>query len=316
MSSDKQLRFRQDGTFKIVQFTDVHHHSEDENDLPTFEVMKEVLAKETPDLVVFTGDLISSHNNPHAKAAFLEVTAVAQEAGIPYAYVLGNHDSESDVPREEMFALRTDEPLCLSEPGPADISGVGNYVLKLQGANGGDTEAVLYFLDSGDYAPEHIGGYDWIKRDQIAWYVRESSALTRENGGKPLPALAFFHIPLPEYNDVWDSRTCYGYKYEGVCCPPINTGFFSALVEMGDVMGTFVGHDHVNDYDGELHGIRLCYGRATGYNTYGREGFPRGARVIQLREGQRGFQSWLRLADGTVVEQQVEHTPAGRVLSE
>jgi hypothetical protein len=64
---------------------------------------------------------------------------------------------------------------------------------------------------------------------------------------------------------------------------------------MGDVMGTFAGHDHLNDYIGELHGIRLGYGRATGYNTYGKEGFPRGARVIQLFEGERRFDTWIRL---------------------
>ncbi len=40
-------------------------------------------------------------------------------------------------------------------------------------------------------------------------------------------------------------------------------------------MGTFVGHDHVNDFVGDLYGIRLCYGRATGFNTYGRQGFTR-----------------------------------------
>lgn len=78
---------------------------------------------------------------------------------------------------------------------------------------------------------------------------------------------------------------------------------------MKDVRGTFVGHDHINDYWGELHGIRLCYGRATGYNTYGKEGFPRGARIIQLTEGEADFQTWLRLDDGSVVVNQPEHLP-------
>src|SRR6478609_8930535 len=78
MSTDKQLHFRQDGTFKIVQFTDVHHTSDGSNSSPTFELMEEVLAKETPDLVVFTGDLIASHGDPSPKDAIQEVTAVAQ----------------------------------------------------------------------------------------------------------------------------------------------------------------------------------------------------------------------------------------------
>jgi hypothetical protein len=78
---------------------------------------------------------------------------------------------------------------------------------------------------------------------------------------------------------------------------------------MGGVMGTFAGHDHINDYWGELHGIKLCYGRATGYNTYGKEGFPRGVRIIRLWQGEYSFETWLRLEDGSVISQQPEHLP-------
>ena len=80
--------------------------------------------------------------------------------------------------------------------------------------------------------------------------------------------------------------------------PALNSGFFAALVEAGDVMGAFCGHDHVNDYEGELFGVRLAYGRATGFAEYGREGFPRGARVIRLYEGRRRFDTWVRLEGG------------------
>ena len=74
-------------------------------------------------------------------------------------------------------------------------------------------------------------------------------------------------------------------------------------MKRGDVVGTFVGHDHINDYWGELFGIRLCYGRASGYNTYGKEGFNHGARVIRLTKGERQFESWLRLDDGSIDRQ-------------
>ena len=84
---------------------------------------------------------------------------------------------------------------------------------------------------------------------------------------------------------------------------------------MGDVMGTFVGHEHVNDYEGELHGIRLCYGRSTGYNAYGRKAFLRGARVIQLVKDQREFQTWLRLSDGSQVIQELGNKPLERQLT-
>ena len=173
------------------------------------------------------------------------------------------------------------------------------------------------FIDSNSYANAERTIYAPIADDQIAWYLEQSRTLReRYESGARLPALAFFHIPLPEYDQVWDSEPCHGSKYESVCCPQINSGFFAALVESGDVMGCFVGHDHINDYEGELSGIRLCYGRGTGDACYGRKGFQRGARVIRLREGERRFATWVRLADGTAITDPVQHSPAGRVLSD
>lgn len=111
---------------------------------------------------------------------------------------------------------------------------------------------------------------------------------------------------------MWDYHPCHGVKYEPVCGPVINTGLFAALVDAGDVMSVFVGHEHVNDFHGELLGIRMGYGRGTGYGTYGREGFPRGARVFRLHEGERHFDTWLRLDDGSVITVQPLHEPRGR----
>lgn len=48
------------------------------------------------------------------------------------------------------------------------------------------------------------------------------------------------------------------------------------------------GHDHMNDFIGEYNGVRLAYGRKTGYGSTGPlPGVTRGARVIQLQAGLR-----------------------------
>ncbi len=44
-------------------------------------------------------------------------------------------------------------------------------------------------------------------------------------------------------------------------------------------------------------GIQLAYGRCTGFSSYGKEGFPRGARLIRLTAGQRGFETKVILDD-------------------
>lgn len=335
------MKFRNDGTFTIVQFADVHNSGGTPDDLRSLALMEQVLRLEAPDLVVYTGDQIRLGPDPLAQ--FRQVTGISEQAGIPYAFVFGNHDSRS-VARRELMEMEVDRPLCMAEAGPERVSGIGNYTLTVlesdaaagrrtltAGKTGGDLlpapaadesaavasesfrrgAANLYFFDSECNAPEGAarnGRNEWIGRDKAEWLAETSKELEIRHGAK-LPALAFFHIPLPEYDEVWNTRPCYGHRLAEVRCPKLNTGVFAAMVESRDIMGTFVGHDHSNDYWGELAGIRLCYGRTTGFNGSVREGHSRGARIIRLFEGKRCFVSWLRLEDGSAVLSQLEHLP-------
>ncbi|MCD9023561.1 metallophosphoesterase family protein [Cohnella silvisoli] len=296
------LKFREDGTFTIVQFTDMHFgdgkEEERQSDGQTAALVEKIIAFEKPDLVVLTGDMIWSHGVADPKASFRRSIAPVVAAQVPWAAVFGNHDAEDGVTREELLDIQQEDEKCLSAAGPADINGVGNFVLKVKDADGSEAAAALYFLDSGINAPEAIGGYAWIHPDQIHWYTQQSRRLAEQSGG-PLPALAFFHIPVPEYEAAWNGERVTGTKEENVECSKINTGLFGAMIQMGDVMGTFVGHDHDNDYCGTVHGIRLCYGRVSGYNCYGK--LQRGARVIRIYEGKREFDTWIVMEDGGVV---------------
>ncbi|MGH2389449.1 MAG: metallophosphoesterase family protein [Chloroflexota bacterium] len=312
MGNHHQLRFRADETFTVVQFTDIHWTTGGDADLKSRTLMQSIIEAEQPDLIILTGDLISAAACDDPLRAVRDVVSVVEGSRVPWAVVLGNHDSEANVSREALMDALIEHECCVAGRSASGVTGVGNYYLAVLDAHRAPA-AVLYFLDAGNESPlAQVGGYDWIRLDQIQWYVAQSRAITTRNDDRSVPALAFFHIPLPEYRDVWNESVCYGHKFEDVCCPRLNSGLFTAMVEMGDVVGTFVGHDHVNDYWGMHHGIRLCYGRATGYNTYGREGFPRGARIIQLRRGTRRFTSWLRLDAGSVVREQPAHQPTGQ----
>lgn len=308
MNAQLSLSYREDGSFKIVQFTDLHWGDDNANDRRTRALMDRVIERERPDLVVVTGDLIEAATCSDPRRSIRQAVAAMEEAGTPWAAVFGNHDAEAGVRREELFDELAGLKHGLMQRGPEEVTGVGNYVLRIAGGDG-RTDRTLFFLDSGDYSPLSIGGYAAIARDQIDWFVRESAVLSAENEGWPVPALAFFHIPLPEYREVWERHECRGHKFEEVCCSLLNTGMFAAMAEAGNVAGTFVGHDHANDYAGELHGIRLCYGRKTGYNNYSKKGFPNGARVILLREGECGFRTWLRLDNGETVTEAPLHRP-------
>lgn len=93
------------------------------------------------------------------------------------------------------------------------------------------------------------------------------------------PGLAYFHIPLPEYAS-FDPSNFTGVKQEGISSPSVNSGFFTTLVEAGDVKAVFTGHDHVNDFCGKLTDIQLCYAGGFGYHAYGKAGWSRRARVV------------------------------------
>jgi hypothetical protein len=293
------LRFRQDGSFTIVQLTDVHWTDGTDVDQRSRALIEGVLDAEGPDLVALTGDLIEGAACGDPAEALRQVTAPIEVRGIPWTLAFGNHDDEGGLSRVELLHVAQELQGCLTERGPADVTGVGNHVLRVLSGRDDSLAAALYFLDSGGVSRLGVGDYAWLARDQIEWYARTARMLAEEHSRDRAalgerPALAFLHIPLPEFEHVWSTGSCQGERNEPVCCPTLNSGFFAALVEAGDVMGVFAGHDHLNDFDGILCGIALAYGRQSGYASYGRDDFPRGARVIRLSEGARRFESWIR----------------------
>ncbi|MGG1516508.1 metallophosphoesterase family protein [Paenibacillus oryzisoli] len=312
---NKKLQFRSDRSFTIVQFTDLHWKTGSELDMKTRELMEAVLLEEKPDLVVLTGDVIQSGRcEGRALEAFADVGKVIEEHGIPWGAVYGNHDAEWQVTREELMRVQQSLPLCLTERGPEYLPGLGNYVLTVAGSDGTECAAALYMIDSlGDMVDGLMPykGYDWIRPEQVQWY-RERSKELEKACGRIVPSLAFFHIPLPEYEAVWNHFPCYGTKNEKICCPSVNSGLFAAMLERGDIIGTFVGHDHENDFWGDLYGIRLVYGKVTGYNTFNSRpynGEHRGARIIKLTEGSRVFETWIRMDTGERIDQTAVHLP-------
>ncbi len=299
--ADKRLSFRNNGTFTIVQFTDLHMHHEEPLNEETVQLMSRILDAEKPDLVVYTGDMVGGPRCPDRAPLLRQALEPVLSRQIPWAAIFGNHDAEQDTTKEALLAVQLESSWCLTEPGPAEINGLGNYVLRIHDAKEERLAAALYLFDTGDKAPSDIGGEAWVQSDQIQWYTQQSKLLEAERGAR-VPALSFIHIPLPEYEQAWDAPGRIGHKGEKVCCPDVNSGFLAAMVERGDVQAVFCGHDHSNDYCGKVHGIYLCYGHVTGCETRNPPEGMHGARVIRLNQGGKSFNTWVRLADGSVSE--------------
>jgi hypothetical protein len=288
-----QLQFRNDHTFKIAQFTDMHWDNNSPQCAATTETIRKVLSAEKPDLAVLTGDIVTA---VPVKEGWLAVAKIFAEAKMPWAITLGNHDAEPDITRDQIFELLQPLPYFAGSKGP-ELYGCGNYSLPIKSSDGKSVAAMIYCMDSNDYpAGKKISHYDWIHYDQIGWYRETSDRCTVRNNGMPLPSLMFFHIPLVEFNNVIGKETTIGTKNEDVAAADINSGIFASIVEKKDVMGVFVGHDHDNDYIGIEHDIALAFGRVTGADAYG--DLERGSRIVELHEGEFSFDTWIHTKSG------------------
>lgn len=297
----QKLSFRKDGTFKIVQFTDMHYVYGNPKSDSTLLLLPRLLDAEKPDLVVFTGDIVTG---PVAQG-WETLMQFVIDRKIPFAVTLGNHDHEQGVTREEIARIVTALPYNVNSISHVSPGRVLDNVIAVHSSEKPLKEAALiYCFDTGAYSSiDGVGGYDWLTTQQITWYREQSLHYRIRNNFEPLPALAYFHIPLPEYrlafNDEKNVR--FGVRKEDECPAELNSGMFFSMREMGDVMGTFVGHDHVNDYIVNYHGIALAYGHFSGWKTtYTPE--INGARVVLLKEGKREFESWLHQIDGVIRE--------------
>lgn len=289
-----QLKFRNNNTFKIAQFTDLHWDNTASGCAQTTKTILDVLSVEKPDLVVITGDVVTGGD---ALKGWMAVTKIFIDAKIPYAITLGNHDAEPDITRDQIFDLLETLPYFIGSKGP-ELPGCGNYSLPIQSSVSNSTAAVLYCMDSNDYpSDKKVSKYDWIRFDQIGWFRSESDQYTLLNNGFPLPSLMFFHIPLPEFQNIAEDKNTVGIKKEGISSASINSGLFASMVEKKDIMGLFVGHDHDNDYIGMDHEIALAFGQVTGSDVpYGE--LEKGARIIELQENKFSFNTWIRTAKG------------------
>jgi 3',5'-cyclic AMP phosphodiesterase CpdA len=240
------LIFRADGTFTIVQFTDLHLTPA--SITQTQAILNAVLDAEKPDFVAYTGDICESSTGSCKEAAnhsavFRDAFSVNEDRGIPWAITYGNWDRNPDAfmtgQQNNEFIMKNFAH-SRNKKAPDNVKGDSVFDVPIFLPNTTDTvdgppAAVLYFLDTHmNDGCEGKSGTGCIYASEVAWYNATSDAYRKKNGGKAVPAMAFFHIPLPEHMLVWNQgEDTYGRLDEpagdngaGVGCVIDSNGFF------------------------------------------------------------------------------------------
>lgn len=302
------LRFDEDGQFKIMIFSD----SQDNEDLEetTTQLMKEALAKYKPDLVVYLGDNTVSASYETHYMAIEAILAPTIEANVPFALVFGNHDQEGVGGDKEALLEMYQEiggELCLTTDAAPEIYGCGNSNLPILSSEGSEVAFNLWFIDSGSSNPDtEVGGYDYVREDQIAWYEETAAELKAANNDETVPSILFQHIIIPEiYDAIYPISfpiNIDGYCYMGStyfpvpsfskhtgiilepCSPSyISAGQFASWLETGDIIASFHGHDHRNDFTATWQGVDIVNVPTVGGSAYN-DDISRGVGLITLDE--------------------------------
>ena len=319
LDEDGYWTFTTDREFKIVQLTDIHIGGgafSKNKDAKALNAVAAMLTAEKPDLVVLTGDMAfpvpyraGTFNNEISTRLLI---TLMEQLGVYYTVCFGNHDSEfyGTHTRQEISDLwgADDLKYSLYQEGPTDVDGYGNHVIKVKNSDGIVKEA-FFMIDSHAYTDGDILGIQWkydsIHENQIEWYKENVLAIDAANKAidpdyPMFSSLAFFHIPLEEYETAWEEFKANAYQdtenvkyksgwfheddeksYHGM----YSENLFETMLELGSTKATFCGHDHVNNAILEYKGIHLVYGMSIDYLAYtdlAQKGAQRGCTVISI----------------------------------
>jgi len=309
---DKDFRFHKDGTFTLMQITDIQDNDNPKPRVATF--LNMALEQIKPDLIVVTGDNTAACNQKGLfEKSVSPFSDVFKARKTPFAILFGNHDSEKKerdcYTREEQYQLyKQMAGKYFVDYDIPDLNGTGNGVIPLHSANSDTVLFNLFLMDSGAYAKN---GYDGVHSDQIQWYESVS--------GKP-PCLWFQHIPVPDiYNTgllvsvpadtpgcvfhekgeyagrsyLLNSKLASGFLKEAPC-PTTRAAYtdsehtyqgrtlYASWLNMGNLKGAYFGHDHVNSFSGiDTNGICLGYTKAATLQSYN-DNNP-GVRLFKIR---------------------------------
>lgn len=270
-------------------------------DIRCFQYAYELVVRLQPDLIILSGDNVYGEFDDNGEMQKMLILRM-EELGVLWAPIFGNHDNESRKGvRWQMEQFEKAEH-CLFSRGTC--TGNGNFAIRLCRENGFLQEDIMtvYMLDSNGcrtvgnpHAPEEgitpdNVDYDLVCHDmgifpdQIAWY-RSTAERLQGHRPEPVPAIAFFHIPIHMFDTAFREKYHYQFGHDFTADHPGDSGMicehnahhtdpddvFYHMARKAGTIGFFTGHEHKNDAVVHHDGAVFVYGVKTGTATYYRD---------------------------------------------
>ncbi len=299
------IKFNKNGKLKIMHLTDTH--IEDDNIDASLWLIEKACEKEAPHIAVVTGDNVHNYDDPEKTKRYIKrFSDIFGKFGIPVAVTFGNHDSETGaLTREELMLYYSSFDCHVKNADGEKPFSCGTYNVPVLSSDEKEIKFNLWVFDSGDYDKD--GHYGCMSAEDVLWYKQKSEEIKKNNGGNTVYSLGFQHIIVPEVYDALkktDKKRLYSFEHiinkneyymfspdtvnfgtlnETPCSGGENFGQFDAMVEKGDVLAVFSGHDHTNAFGVRYKGIDIVNSLSTRSQS-DRFSSQYGYRIIEVDE--------------------------------
>ncbi|MBE6538182.1 MAG: hypothetical protein E7671_01795 [Ruminococcaceae bacterium] len=304
------LSFSEEGKFRALVLSDADINTS------TIEAIGVISNAEKPDIVIFAGDVSSGISTKAELERYVQtLTAPLESRRIPWTVIFGEQDTDGGLSASAQMEVYTSFAHCVAK---SDFSSDGTVSCFLPiykwGEDGESGDPVFGIWGMGQTPMLSLTGsgasgdallssdresgtdYGYVPSAHIAFFSETQDILDRAAGGS-LSSIVVSHTPVPEFKIIAENAEATkmtGSIGEPVSASPLNSGLFTALVDAGNVLGLYSGHDHLNAFSGIYCGIELGYSASIGYDGYGFGGTfelnnrLRGGRLIELTLSQSG----------------------------
>lgn len=272
LPSSPALTLSNTAEVRLLQFTDLHlfagmSHQPEISEVQrqqTVDDMHRLVDHTRPDLIVVTGDFWHENLDGRGMEFLLFSSEKVGGLGVPWVFTWGNHDllDDYDLGHKALAAA----PNSLYGGTTANH---GNYITPVLDSKKNILLELFCLNTEGR-------GVD----ARIKAFVQDAVSGEKEDLKRPM-RMGAFHIPILQYDHVWDDGRARGVKGERICYEEEDGSALQTFKDAG-IQAVMCGHDHTNDYSGRAKGVELIYGRASGYNGYGHSTLEKGAKLYRL----------------------------------